>query len=620
MVGLSAHQEHIELTLRCQKDEPLAIEYCAPNAGKGDPVVSRWELYRPLRTPYTAQETPSGGPSIGYAPTLSRVLTAKTAAERAGKWLETCYQSHHACQEHWTAGRPVLPARVVKVAPESEIPKLYIPGRGETADYVTLSYCWGNGLTTTTTTSNLHERTQGIPWEQIPATLRDAILFAHHLGVSYLWIDALCILQDDPSDWMTESSKMADIYQKAILTLSATSSASVRSGIFMNATETTYDVEGSEICIRRAYRDTHEGIFEGITNVNTESFPGLRRGWTFQERALSSRIVHATMEELAWECCSSTQCECSFERCKRHISHYLSLRQVRLRTIDWRSGFSEASNNDLWLGLVEEYSGREFTKPSDRLVPFSGIAKLFQRKTELGPYFAGIWREFLALSLTWFVKSRGAKRISAPSWSWCSNHGLIRWHSGYNSHEGSPRFDLHDATMTPEGSDLMGPLTEGRIVLSCLTTLGLVSSVEIHNVWIRVADSLLVFRADVYQWADEPQERVAMPQDDRIELGDELLCAEIYGENGVRKGKKISKRGTAVWLVLKWHEIRTAWVRVGTLAFTDLSSHKTRSAHNSKYDLVRKVATQNHYGYTLNSLAEMGVLAERGVRREVVVV
>jgi hypothetical protein len=72
--------------------------------------------------------------------------------------------------------------------------------------------------------------------------------------------------------------------------------------------------------------------------------------------------------------------------------------------------------------------------------------------------------------------------------------------------------------------------------------------------------------------------------------------------------------------VLKWHEIRSAWVRVGTLAFTDLFSRKRQSAYYSRYDLIRKVDTENQYGYTLNSIAEMGLLAERGVRREVVVV
>ena len=420
---------------------------------------------------------------------------------------------------------------------------------------------------------------------------------------------------------MTESSKMAGIYQNAILTLSATSSVNVRSGIFRNATEPTHNVEGSGICIRRSFINTHKGILEGAATVNTKDFPGLRRGWTFQERVLSSRIVHVTLEELLWECCSPAQCECVLEHRGRYI---LNLgQQVRLRTIDWKSG-SIGGSNDFWFRLVEEYSGREFTKQSDRLVAFSGIAKLFQQKTQLGPYFAGIWRGFLALSLTWFVVSRGAKRIRAPSWSWCSNHGRIRWHLGYHSHEGSPRFDLHDATMTPEGSDLTGPLTEGRIVISCLTTLVLVSSVEIHNVWIRVADSLLVFRADVYQWADEPQERAAMPEDDRIELGDELLCAEIYGitprTDSKHRGKRGSKKYLAVWLVLKWHEIRSAWVRVGTLAFTDFSSRKRQSSYDSEYDLVRKVDTENQYGYTLNSIAEMGVLAERGVRREVAVV
>ena len=79
---------------------------------------------------------------------------------------------------------------------------------------------------------HLSRRLAGIPWAEIPPTLRDAILFAHHLGVDYIWIDALCILQDQLSDWMKEAAQMASVYRNSLLTLSATSSPDVSAGIF----------------------------------------------------------------------------------------------------------------------------------------------------------------------------------------------------------------------------------------------------------------------------------------------------------------------------------------------------------------------------------------------------
>lgn len=97
-----------------------------------------------------------------------------------------------------------------------------------------MSYCWGERQNLVTTTLNLAIRRSGIPWPHIPQTLRDAILFAHHPGIHYIWIDALCILQDDMGDWMREASKMGEIYRNATLTLSATSSPNVSSGIFQS--------------------------------------------------------------------------------------------------------------------------------------------------------------------------------------------------------------------------------------------------------------------------------------------------------------------------------------------------------------------------------------------------
>ncbi|KAK0626894.1 heterokaryon incompatibility, partial [Immersiella caudata] len=155
-----------------------------------------------------------------------------------------------------------------------------------------------------TTKSNLSLRQNDISWGELPDTMRDAFLFTHHMGVEYLWIDALCILQDDESDWLVESSKMAGIYRHAVLTLSATSSADTRTGIFGREgfKRTSSTCSGRRFCVGEARLDTHLSLFgPDIGKVSSEDtfafpFPVLSRGWTFQERALSTRILHATTD------------------------------------------------------------------------------------------------------------------------------------------------------------------------------------------------------------------------------------------------------------------------------------------------------------------------------------
>ncbi|KAK0651551.1 hypothetical protein B0T16DRAFT_323690 [Cercophora newfieldiana] len=288
--------------------------------------------------------------------------------------------------------------------------RLHQANGNETAEYLALSYCWGQTPTATTTTANLGSRLQGISWDELPATLRDALLSTYFLGIEYLWIDALCILQDNPADWMVESSKMD--------------------------TKTDASPRWREICVRRAYMHTHDALFgtDGSTTADFNSFnrafmfPALRRGWTFQERALSSRIVHVTSDELVWECRESTLCECSLQPPTRHLELRTEncLGQKQLRKWRWHEAPSK-DTHALWLMLVHEYNTRQFTQPSDRLIAFSGVAKFFQESSPstLGTYLAGIWSNNLTESLSWIALGLHSKsrRINGPSWSWSSVTG-----------------------------------------------------------------------------------------------------------------------------------------------------------------------------------------------------
>jgi hypothetical protein len=161
---------------------------------------------------------------------------------------------------------------------------------GEIGRYNCLSYCWGQGMTLKTTQETLDLHKARIPWQSLPKTFQDAIEFTRRLGVRYIWIDSLCIIQHDKEDWERESAKMYEVYRKSYLTLAATSSANAEGGCFTHDPlyRSHYLSLGDKIpgfgnlWVRRAL--AHRGfIFEVVRQGETididEVRPLTSRGW-----------------------------------------------------------------------------------------------------------------------------------------------------------------------------------------------------------------------------------------------------------------------------------------------------------------------------------------------------
>jgi len=124
-----------------------------------------------------------------------------------------------------------LPSRVLEVGVDNSIIRLIEP-RGKVTRYICLSHCWGNEQIITTKKSTMKERMAAIKMEDLSKTFQDAVILTRLLRVQYIWIDSLCIVQDDVRDWEAQSSKMCDIYHKAYLTIAATSAKDGRGGLF----------------------------------------------------------------------------------------------------------------------------------------------------------------------------------------------------------------------------------------------------------------------------------------------------------------------------------------------------------------------------------------------------
>src|SRR5271170_4131983 len=158
---------------------------------------------------------------------------------KARAWLNTCISHHPDCSlslsyEKIREEETPLPTRVINVDPNAQNPPRLIDSNGRRGRYVALSYCWGTTSVVRTLKSTLHEHQQALPFHRLPQTIKDVIMVSRKLGIEYIWVDALCIIQDDDEDWEREAQEMSRVYQYALLTIAATAGYHSDAGLFMN--------------------------------------------------------------------------------------------------------------------------------------------------------------------------------------------------------------------------------------------------------------------------------------------------------------------------------------------------------------------------------------------------
>lgn len=319
---------------------------------------------------------------------------------------------------------------------------------------------------------------------------------ALQLGINYIWIDSLCIIQDDGDDWGRESVKMADYYQQAWLTIAATTTNST-GGLFSEV-----NTEKLPRVTRLPYRDRsgeQKGHFyvqcsgdamvakEYKTSVANSEL--LRRGWVYQEWILSRRLVTFSNSGLFLTCqgdapqttlgdnVQKSSAEEGEGGGKRRDGHTDKSFKKDLVTKDFSTvlGILWA-----WEKLVESYSGLQLTKiDGDRIVALAGVASEYgkalrerERERESSQAAAGEKEKpHLYASGTWFPHVRSllweqvrrcpTERIGGiPTWSWASMKTLdretgkyggveVQWSSTWGDTKTKPVCNLEDATAVP---------------------------------------------------------------------------------------------------------------------------------------------------------------------------
>ncbi|KAM6534508.1 hypothetical protein FALCPG4_004142 [Fusarium falciforme] len=350
--------------------------------------------------------------------------------------LQTCEAGqgdHHNCRSE---NKPLLPTRVIRIDPEDESLSLYEPQPAETGVYVALSHCWGppsrQPIRTIRETISLMR--VSVPESELSCVFRDTIWLCKQLGVQYVWIDSLCIIQDDAGDWEIESAKMADYYSQAHLTVAAESSMNGTIPFLQESPDrwqrmiySAPDQDGHALTFAFQEHFSNEAFHRGPYNYWKDGHNILpTRAWTLQESILSRRIVRFTLSDIIWECQSTSE--------HHDSSRVLRTADLNIRQAIYALNHLEASEEErrngadsVWETLVNIYSMRAITYDLDKLPAFSGIAAslapIFQ-----GGYFAGIWEAHLPHGLGWStgrLESYEPARCAvgeyiAPSWSWAS--------------------------------------------------------------------------------------------------------------------------------------------------------------------------------------------------------
>lgn len=354
-------------------------------------------------------------------PTLRSPSRAE-AFKLINRWIHGCLEMHPECRETISGFQldesipPELPARVIDVGlrndssdrTAADIVRI-IETQGLRSRYIALSHCWGppSKRPTMTTSNNLSSHMNGLPLSSLPRCFQDAVKVCRNLGICYLWIDSLCILQDNREDWLLHSSQMGRVYEHATLTIAASHTPDTYSPMLWNRGDLLPIVQVLDFLPYTKSQSPQKikifatPKFDDIPSTFPEYGALVKRAWATQEWLLSRRMVFYAATQMIWSCKIITQRETG-EKCFNH------------------------ARNPRWKTIVELYSERLLSVSSDKLIALEGLRTEMGKKTG-DTYVWGLWKESFPEQLLWqvarrvdkeFVDGEGNEKLDVPSWSW----------------------------------------------------------------------------------------------------------------------------------------------------------------------------------------------------------
>jgi hypothetical protein len=356
-------------------------------------------------------------------------------------WLKHCDEDHHGCRK--VSAIDFVPTRLLQLQSNNrDIVKLVITDEdGIREPYCTLSHSWGPPTPPflTTTNDNIQEfKRDGIDVSILPKNFRHAIDVARFVGMKYIWIDSLCIIQNDGGkDFGREGDQMHRVYQNSYCNIVAADSKHSRGGLFRQ--REVSDVMPAEYHGKRIFGHQSWSIIPSdLWDAQLLGTSIYTRGWVFQERMLSPRLLHFAKKQIFWDCATLSACEAypsglplAVDSTAATDRHWRGRLQQRSR--DQKSlvvGANDDSIETFWQTAVLKYTSCDLTKQKDKTVAIWSIAKTVRDITG-EEYACGLWSFRLEEQLAWTVNdgSKGLRKAELqwrfPSWSWVSVTGSI---------------------------------------------------------------------------------------------------------------------------------------------------------------------------------------------------
>lgn len=388
----------------------------------------------------------------------------------AKAWFGHCAANHPRCHESLTPR--TTPKRLLSIGgcTVSQRVRLAVLNQSSQQDatYACLSYCWGKRQQLMLTRDTLERFTQdGVRLNELPATISNACELCDKLGIPYLFVDSLCILQDSLDDWTEISKRMCEIYSLSALTVAAAAGRDCREGLLGNRRW------ASRLSAELRCSDTadHTGTCLVRGRMKPKIEPLDLRAWAMQEDLLSPKLLKIGTAYMSWHCACSAISESEVE--KAVASHRGDAAEAFLRPMSVTMRPRDDVTSDLWQALVWDYSRRKLSFEKDKLPAITGVA-LWLARTKSSPlyreYLAGIWNSRLPQDLLWYhdlpfpadeEDVRIPSKPRAPSWSWAA---YDCHHLEWVKCKASLEFTKRLRVTTELQLDLEGPLKRGWLV------------------------------------------------------------------------------------------------------------------------------------------------------------
>ena len=448
-------------------DGPIYFSLCGDDRQIDLEFSNKLGFVKPLNLRWKSDTSPTAEQITNtFANQLARSNTCSSSSlSMARNWYNNCIRNHASCHRvdpgeeargDWNPTR-LLDLHEIEACDSVQL--VYTDSLPMAVPYAALSHCWGNYQHQRLLESNLQSFRGCIPLQDLSKTFRDAVEITKRLGLRYLWIDSLCIIQDSQEDWRTESIMMGRLYRFCHICIAASAAKDGRTGCFVQRDLRPLRIpQPRPVLVAGNGSNNYEepGYYECLNpelwQNEVEGSVLSERAWAYQERILSRRVLHFGASQVFWECA------------EMHASESRSGYQIEknIKVNFWAPDGSILNDTQavrrhaysFWVDAVEAYAPKKLTKGEDKLIAIAGIARMVQHAIG-DDYIAGLWKGNLLQGLLWKSSNRHTHppaQWRAPSWSWASMNGEVvmhRHHSQSYFCQGLERLGTHRHTWGP---------------------------------------------------------------------------------------------------------------------------------------------------------------------------